>query len=219
MVDELTEEQKKALEKIEDDEKHNQFLQNLIQHHGVVPVTKGTKYFAPVRNCIKLQCPIYEDCPYEGTKNADVKRVCLVVQKFVQAVWTDWAHPSRGVLHLMTPVQEEILGYHIMPLYEEMASLRIIARGLNYNNIVKSDDKGIKRLNPVFEQIRRTSKEIVNLMKIAGIDRLWDEQNPKKPKPIPSEQKLNSKPKEKPPNFEQNGDPNYYEREVLGKKE
>jgi len=138
---------------------------------------KGTVSGTPVlmwdkvRECRILDCKLFHTCPYFDSKvkieramkyHAEGRSLgsCRVEQKFLCYVQVPFMellmkHPDPFVM--------QDVGLKLMPMYHTLVQLLMEKAGVK--DVSYCDSKGIKRINPVYDQIDRTLKSIAEVWK------------------------------------------------------
>ena len=144
---------------------------------GELPIAKGTvgdislSMWDKVDECMGVDCPHEEYCPYLEVKLAKFDKggelgLCLVQKKYLLA-------NTRPFVALIEKVQDEFVaqwcGMHLIPLYHDLVQLQMKKWEIENDNIVYTDDRGTKRIHPVFEEVRRTHTEILKIWKTTGL--------------------------------------------------
>jgi len=126
----------------------------------------------PVDECKGEACPVYERCPYGSHRTTNKKKgLCVVQRDYMRGVHTLML---RNFEDRMTEGMIFRIGQHLFPLYRTL--IRINIEELAVESIVHTDDKGLKRANPIYREMRETIKQIEYIWKTLGFS---------EPAPIP----------------------------------
>ena len=107
----------------------------------------GHKMFAwdAVQDCADDNCPIVSQCAY----NKEGK--CVVQLRYVETILTTILNTYK----YLDDVQLTKIGIQIIPLYSQLARLKIIEKSITIDNIVNVSKHGMY-VHPVFKEIRQT---------------------------------------------------------------
>jgi len=125
-----------------------------------------------VRRCKGKNCPLADVCPYEHANKEDPTCSCLVERKYLTA-------NIGPFMELLTRVNDQFLmqwiGMHLIPLYLDLVQLKMAKLALDKESdggIVYTDGKGQIRIHPIFDEIRKTHKEIFNMWRTTGLQKI-----------------------------------------------
>lgn len=128
-----------------------------------------------VRDCRGPKCKLYAKCPYfqlksqreiieKKIKNDKAPGLCKVEQRYLR-------QNLNPFLKLIQKVPDEfvvqIIGMHIIPLYSDLVQLKMEKAALE--EISYEDAKGTIRIHPVYDQLAKTHKEIMNVWKTSKL--------------------------------------------------
>lgn len=121
-----------------------------------------------INDCQAENCVAYQFCRY------DKKGKCTIQANYLRAfsdvMFTNFAASfTEGDFYY--------IGMHMMPLYKTLCKLKI--EELAVTRVINVDEKGVRRVNPVYKEIRETIKLINSLWKSMGMT--------KGPAPIPGD--------------------------------
>lgn len=123
-----------------------------------------------VKGCAGVECKFARLCPYQRSTRPGKRfapEACLVEQKYLSA-------NLSSMLLLLQKVNDPFImqwvGMHLIPLYLDLVQLKM--EKLLVEDIVYDDNKGQKRVHPIFEEIRRTHREIFAVWRTTGLQRI-----------------------------------------------
>jgi hypothetical protein len=120
------------------------------------------EYTAP---CIPNECALWDRCSWRALSRKTPNNTCLLRWKYVkemeQCVLTDYGST-------MTQTQMWQLGMHLVPLYQELVSLKIFRASLRTDELF-SEWKGLPKVHPVIGLISSTMKTIAVVMREMGL--------------------------------------------------
>lgn len=132
-----------------------------------------------VRACPGDECNLYSRCPYFYGKDLETVRrkkekgtlgLCRVEQKFLH-------HNLKPFWELLKKAPDEFvmqaIGMHLIPLYHDLVQLLMEKASLK--RVTYSDSKGQLRVHPVYDQLEKTHKAIMQTMKSSGLHDLAKE--------------------------------------------
>lgn len=129
-----------------------------LQRFGDIRIQKGrfgedTLFYAwdAIPRCRVERCAIYDDCPFE---KRETKR-CHVYVQFLKSLSVNI---YRNYSHLVDEAKLYRIGLCLMPLYRMLCKLYIEEYAVE--QVVNMDDKGVRRANPIFKEIRDTINAI-----------------------------------------------------------
>jgi hypothetical protein len=122
-----------------------------------------------IPRCSGESCPITNICDYAQDRN------CTVTYQYVKGVALIM---FRNYKDELSEEQWLRVGLHLMPLYKALCRMKIYELGLG--TVVNIDDKGSRKVNPIFKEIREQIKVISMEWKNLG---LYDNYNPGKGRP------------------------------------
>jgi len=128
---------------------------------GKMRLTTGTSLFYAwdaVPDCTAEQCPAFANCIYDKKDKCKVIREGLKGLSFVL---------FRNFREKMTEDQLWRIGMHLMPLYRMLFRLNIEELGVD--RVIVEDMRGIRRINPLYKELRETIKTIDLTWKAIGI--------------------------------------------------
>ena len=131
-----------------------------VNKFGDIRIYKGkldedTLFYAwdAVNQCNAEECPIFEDCKFEK------KGRCVVQANFLRSLSVML---YRNLYDNITELKLYRFGMSLMPLYKHLSKLYIEEHATR--RVVYSDDKGVRRAEPIYKEIRDT---------LWAIDREW----------------------------------------------
>jgi len=110
--------------------------------------------------CRMNDCPIETTCPYQ--KGPAVK--CQTHSQFLKSLSIIL---YRNFADQMDEPRLYRVGLHMMPLYKMLCKLLIVEHSIQ--DAIYLDDKGVRRANPVFKEIRDTLQAISKEWKALGL--------------------------------------------------
>ena len=127
-----------------------------------------------LRLCTGTECKFCDLCPYErsGFTPDQMKKgtTCLIEYKYIYANLDPF-------MRLLERVNDQFLmqwiGMHLIPLYYDLCQLKM--EKLLVDDIIYDDAKGIKRIHPIFEEIRRVHREIFAIWRTTGLKKIAEE--------------------------------------------
>lgn len=128
---------------------------------GKMRLTTGTSLFYAwdaVPECSAERCPAFANCIYDKKDKCKVIREGLKGLSFVL---------FRNFKEKMTEDQLWRIGMHLMPLYRML--LRLNIEELGVDRVIVEDMRGIRRINPLYKELRETIKTIDLTWKAIGI--------------------------------------------------
>ena len=126
---------------------------------GYVDNDKSIYYHAWdfVEQCTREDCVAYASCPYDKHgKPPGQKEYMRSVQMVI----------FRNLNGNLSEMNLYRIGMHLLPLYRILMKLKI--QEIGDTQAVTTDDKGMKRINPIYKEIRETIKQIEFIWKSLG---------------------------------------------------
>jgi hypothetical protein len=131
---------------------------------GEFQISKGKahgfkfKAFDYVPPCKKDKCPIKDICPY------DKKGACTFEREWLYASFEPFkelikATPNKFLM--------QVIGQHLMPLYRQLVRMQKLELAVKYE--VVEDNKGSKKIHPVFKELRDITETIFKVWKNSGL--------------------------------------------------
>lgn len=136
---------------------------------------KRLRFLAHVEQCKGEDCPLYEHCQYVPQGR------CSIIYQFLRGLYIDWTDPKHGLGDVLSQVQLDRIGTHLMPLYHQLARFSLEASTLN--NTTYSTKTGDVRAYPHFKEIRDVLREIRAEMKDLKLDDMWQKKFPSRSAP------------------------------------
>jgi len=114
-------------------------------------------------------CVIFEDCPY-------LKKIghkCGLEVTYMNTVYGNIVNPdlSKGIADLLSDIELQRVGLHLMPLYQQLIRLKKEAYAVR--RLVIADRKGGMKVHLIFGEIRAVIRDIGREMKELGIEDKW----------------------------------------------
>jgi hypothetical protein len=138
-------------------------------------------------------CAFLEICPYKKEGK------CKVQVQYMKYLFDSLIKDTQDIL---TQIQIHKIGLFLFPLYQHLIKFKMEAYGVK--RVTLETEKGSKSIHPIFREIRETMKTIEGFYKSIGIG-FMNLETPPDPESTVQDDWLR-----------QHGDPDYYEREVLG---
>lgn len=135
---------------------------------------KGVQLYSwsAISRCIAEDCPAFESCEFEKGNRCGVEAHYI---KNVEAMIIE----NFG-LQLKKPDMFRI-GLHLVPLYKILCKLKIYEQSVDASDMMVEDNRGHRKMDPVFKEIRDTYKTINMVWKEIGIDKLEPLDNKNEP--------------------------------------
>lgn len=142
---------------------------------GVVQISKGVlgkvsvAIWDRIPDCTGEECAHKAYCPYlegklEKVWNGGHLGACSIRRKFLTV-------NTRPFLDLIETVQDEFVsqwvGMHLIPLYMDLVEFQM--EKWTVKQVSYTDDRGMIRVHPIYEEIRRTHSEILKAWKTTGL--------------------------------------------------
>ena len=170
---------------------------------GIVSGNKA-RFLGLVKPCSKEKCPIKGRCGFaikhDNGEWEFLSEICKVIHQYVSTIYLDWVNEKHGIGDILTQIQLDRIGVHLMPLYIQLAWFSMESAALESSTY--KTKHGHTVAYPHFAEIRAINREIRSELKDLGIEKMW-------------EQKFGNKnvPGSKTPKFDQMkyGDPNYHD--------
>ncbi|MFZ3046507.1 MAG: hypothetical protein WA151_11375 [Desulfatirhabdiaceae bacterium] len=120
-----------------------------------------------VRTCKGTECRLAYKCKYAESKRElrDVEHLpCRIERKYLVQVLDPF-------LQLIDIVKDPFLmnwvGMHLIPMYVDLCQLKM--EKLKVDNITYTDKKGEKKIDPIYDEVRKAHREILSACKTMGI--------------------------------------------------
>ena len=136
---------------------------------------KKLRFLAHVERCTQEDCPLYDGCPYTPQGR------CTVLFQFLKSLYTDWVDPKHGLGDVLTQIQLDRIGTHLMPLYHQLARFSLETSVLSKTTY--ETKTGDVRSYPQFREIRDVIREIRAELKDLQLEKLWQSKFPNDPLP------------------------------------
>lgn len=117
-----------------------------------------------VSDCTGERCRIYTECNYnKDFKCGLMKQYLSTICEMIHREFRDLImHPERGEKFLFQ------IGMHLLPLYKTLGKLKMEEHAVLYP--VYMSEKGIRKADPVYKEIRDTIKLIQAMWKELGLN-------------------------------------------------
>ena len=156
---------------------------------------KSLRRFTPIQDCLKEECPLFQWCPYVK------KGVCGLEREYLNPIYEIYIRLDDELTEL------DLCGIdELMSLQHQLIKLKKVE--FLIFNPAYTDGKGVKRIHPIFREIREVIHDIDIKRKSLKLNEKWERKFGTKMKTV--SQDIKRKLSEK-------GDPGYYET-LLGKK-
>jgi len=136
---------------------------------------KQLRFLAHVSVCAGDDCPMRAMCPYKPEGK------CTVIYSFLKSLYSDWVDPRDGVGDILTQIQLDRIGTHLMPLYHQLAKFALEISALG--NTSYENKQGTWMTYPQFAELRAVLKEIRSEMKDLKLDQVWEKKFGNRPSP------------------------------------
>ena len=131
---------------------------------GEFPISKGKvsgysfKSFDYIAPCKKDECPIKDICPHakQGVCNFEREWLHAAFEPFSELIKKT---PDRFLM--------QIVGQHLMPLYRQLVRMQKVELAVKHE--VVEDCKGMKKIHPVFKELRDITDAIFKVWKNSGL--------------------------------------------------
>jgi len=158
----------------------NTIPQNVRNSLGLIKTEKGSWHGIPLvlwdftQECDRENCLINEYCPYETakvrvsktTKDTKYMNKCVLHAKYLRSVFT--AALSKMDEKTMSLENSIKLGYHLIPLYNQLFKFKLTEYGLQHQPVMGMSSRGGMQVNPLFREIRDTIKALTAVWKDLG---------------------------------------------------
>lgn len=123
-----------------------------------------------VRKCKGTDCVLSDRCSYADSKKDSVEvehLPCRVERRYLVLALEPY-------IELVKVVNDQSLmnfiGLHLVPLYLDLCQLKM--EKMKIKSITYIDKKGEKKIDPLFDEVRKTHREIMSLCKAFGLNDL-----------------------------------------------
>ena len=131
---------------------------------------KQLRFLAHVARCGGERCRIYDLCPYGG--EVDRSERCALLHRYLKSMYQDWVDPKNGLGDVLTQMQLDRLGSHVMPLYHHLALFALEIADLPETTF--TNKQGNWMVYPQFGEMRATMTQIRAEMKDLKLEALWE---------------------------------------------
>jgi len=109
-----------------------------------------------VQECTE-RCPAYEGTTCHFNKDVRTNKRCKVMDMYLKGVADTvmLAYPKDEIIDPRTLWR---VGMHLMPLYQMLGRMKI--EEATFHTVIFTDDKGRRKANPIYKEIRETLKQI-----------------------------------------------------------
>jgi hypothetical protein len=123
--------------------------------------------------CIREKCGIFTRCRFaqgEGIYQLEQKyshvldKYCTTQKRYVDKIFDTLIYSNRDTL---TAEDSLRLGLMVMPMFGHLIKLKIAEA--SFDQILFEDSKGMKKINPIYREIRETVKSISAIMNELGM--------------------------------------------------
>lgn len=129
---------------------------------------KRLMYIAQAPRCDRESCPIGEECP----SSRKHKTKCLVIRDFAMNLFFDLVDPETGLGDVLSQIQINRIGVHLIPLY--LQYIRFFIETINLEKTYYEDNQGRKYVWPQFKALREARTAIKAELNDLKIDALWE---------------------------------------------
>ena len=139
---------------------------------NIVPKTliQDAKIWDKLRKCNGIDCRFASICPHRCAKIIPQPgAVCLVESHYITA---NLDPMLKLIDRSKDPFVMQWIGMHLVPLYLDLVQLKL--EKLLLEEIVYKDGKGQIRVHPIFDEIRKTHREIFTVWKTSGLRAIAD---------------------------------------------
>ncbi len=134
-----------------------------------------------VKDCTGPECGLYKKCPYfkkkdkiaiaeKRIKEGKSLGICRVEQKYMH-------YNIQPFLGLLQKIPDDFVvqtvGMHLIPLYHDLVQLKM--EKARISSVTYSDSKGTIRIHPVYDQLLKTHKAIMETWRNSGLQTLAKE--------------------------------------------
>lgn len=144
-------------------QQYDQVFGTMKVKRGKSPSDKQLWSWDALTECAAQHCPAATRCHYLSESH-DPPEKCMVMLKYIKSVSqvTLGAHESQ-----LDEGQLYRIGMHIIPLYRNLCRFKIYELGLR--DVVHTDDKGKRTVDPVYKEIREHIKLLEQMWKSVGL--------------------------------------------------
>lgn len=116
-------------------------------------------------------CPIYNECPYEDQTGSP----CRFEFSYMKAIYTSIINedPEKGIADKLDDIEHYRVGYHLMPLYRQLARFKKLEFSVKHLTTV--DKQGKESMHPVFKAIQEVITKISKEINDLGLHKKWKE--------------------------------------------
>jgi hypothetical protein len=115
-----------------------------------------------VKNCTGPTCPSYRYCAEH-----EVGKRCTIMENYLSAIYSTILRSAKKQNSKDLEVKLLRVGFDLIPLYKNYMFLKLGEMGVE--EAIEKDHRGIKRINPIYKEIRETVKEIEKTWKSIGL--------------------------------------------------
>ena len=130
---------------------------DITNNSGEEKVDKPLNAWDYIQECTE-RCPAYANntCYYKKPQEGQRKR-CTVMRTFLNGA-IDAIMSTFKKDEVLNPKTLWRIGMHLIPLYQMLGRMKI--EEATYFRVIYTDDKGRRKANPVYKEIRETLKQI-----------------------------------------------------------
>jgi hypothetical protein len=116
-----------------------------------------------VSPCCGEDCPAFESCPFEKRGKCKVEAQYLENTEIM--IFTNFG-PALNETQIFR------IGMHLMPIYKTLCKLKIYEQSIGTNDLMTEDDKGRRKVDPIFKELRETYKTLKMVWEDIGLNRI-----------------------------------------------
>jgi len=127
---------------------------------------KQLRFLGQVQACRGEACPLKDVCRFKP------KGKCTVIYNFLSSLYRDWVDPKDGIGDLLSQIQLDKIGLHLIPLYHIL--IRLLLETYAINEMTYVNKQGSKAMHPQFQEIPKIINQIRLELKDIGLEALWN---------------------------------------------
>lgn len=127
---------------------------------------KQLRFLGQVGDCLKDKCPIKHVCKFKP------KGRCTVVYNFLTSLYLSWVDPVDGLGDILTQIQFDRIGIHLIPLYHQL--IRFQLETIPLEEMTYENRAGTKSAYPQYREIREIQHQIRLEHKDLRLHELWE---------------------------------------------
>ena len=116
--------------------------------------------------CDRDSCPLKKICEFSPKEGK-----CRYIYLIVNEIYKEWMHPRNGIGDLLSQIELDMVGIHLMPLYQHLVRFQMEISGLKRTTYESKN--GVISVYPQYGEYRQTERSISELIKKMGLIDKW----------------------------------------------